>query len=48
LSVGQGADTQSLRRIADTQSEHTARFDGLYERLDSIEQTLANILAKLP
>ena len=55
LSAGQSANTVSLMRIADTQSEHTARFegidtrfDGIDKRLDGIEQTLANILAKLP
>jgi hypothetical protein len=48
LSAGQSAHTLSLMRIADTQSEHTARFDGIDKRFDGIEQTLANILAKLP
>ena len=41
LYAGQGANTLTLMRIADTQTEHTAR-------LDRIEQTLAAILAKLP
>lgn len=40
LYAGQNAHTLALMRIADTQSEHTARFD-------AIEQTLASILAKL-
>jgi hypothetical protein len=40
LSAGQSAHTLALMRIADTQSEHTARFD-------AIERTLAAILAKL-
>ena len=54
LYAGQGAHTLTLMRIADTQTEHTARFDGIDkrldridERLDGVEQTLAAILAKL-
>ncbi len=55
LAAGQNAHELSLMRIADTQSEHTARFDGIDKRLDGIdrrldgiEKSLANILAKLP
>jgi hypothetical protein len=47
LAAGQSAHELSLMRIADTQSEHTARFDGIDKRLASIEQALAAILAKL-
>jgi hypothetical protein len=48
LSAGQIDRTLTLRQIADTQLEHTARFDGIDKRFDGIEQALANILAKLP
>ena len=55
LSAGQSANTVSLMRIADTQSEHTAKFDeigkqfdGIGKRLDGIKQSLAAILEKLP
>lgn len=39
--------TLALMRIADTQSEHTARFDTIDKRFDGIEQKLDAILAKL-
>ncbi len=48
LYAAQGSHTLSLMRIADTQSEHTARFNGIDQRFDGIEQTLLKILAKLP
>jgi hypothetical protein len=41
LAAGQNSHNLALMRIADTQSEHTARFD-------KIDQTLKDILAKLP
>jgi len=48
LAAGQNAHELSLMRIADTQSEHTAQFEKINDRLDKIDQSLANILAKLP
>jgi hypothetical protein len=46
LAAGLGGHELSLMRIADTQSEHTAQFAAISNRLDGIEQTLAAILAK--
>jgi hypothetical protein len=37
----------ALMRIADTQTEHSARFDAIDKRFDGIEQTLAVILTKM-
>jgi len=55
LYAGQGSHTVVLMRIADIQSEHTGRFDGIDQRFgeidqrfDAIEKTLAAILAKMP
>ncbi len=48
LYVGQGSHAVALMRIADIQSEHTGRFDGIDQRFDAIEKTLAAILAKIP
>ena len=55
LAAGQNAHTLALMRIADTQSEHTAvllghtaRFDAIDRKLDTIEQTLTAIIGKLP
>ena len=47
LAAGQSAHELSLMRIADTQSEHTARFDAIDKRLDAIDQALTDILGKL-
>jgi len=43
LYAGQGANTMSLMRIADTQSEHTARLDGIDKRFDGIDKRLDGI-----
>jgi hypothetical protein len=48
LAAGQSAHTIALMRIADTQSDHTARFDAMDKRFDAIEATLAAILTRLP
>jgi hypothetical protein len=48
LAAGQSAHELSLMRIADTQSEHTARFDAIDKRFDAIDQALTDILGKLP
>jgi hypothetical protein len=47
LAAGQGAHTMALMQIADTQTEHSARFDAIDKRFDGIEQTLAVILTKM-
>ena len=51
----ESAHELSLMRIADTQSEHTARFDAIDKRFDAIDkrlgaidQALTDILGKLP
>ena len=53
LAAGQSA--HEMMRIADTQSEHTARFDamdklldGMDKRFDAIDQALTDILRSLP
>ena len=55
LAAGQSVHELSLMRIADTQSEHTARFDAIDKRFDAIDkrfdaidQALTDILGKLP
>jgi hypothetical protein len=48
FAAGQTSHELAIMRIADIQSEHTARFDAIDMRLDSIDRTLAAILAKLP
>ena len=43
LSAGQGAHTMSLMRVADVQSEHTARFDGIDKHLNEIDERFNGI-----
>jgi hypothetical protein len=43
LSAGQSAHSLALMRIADTQSEHTARFDGIDKRFDGIDKRFDGI-----
>jgi hypothetical protein len=40
LAAGQSVHELSLMRIADTQSEHTARFDAIDQRFDATDKRL--------
>ncbi len=43
LYAGQGTHTVALMRLADTQSDHTARFDRIDTHLDQVDQHLGKI-----
>jgi tetrahydromethanopterin S-methyltransferase subunit G len=47
LYAGQGTHTVALMRLADTQSDHTARFDKIDQRLDHIDRRLDHIDQRL-
>ena len=47
LYAGQNAQTLALRRIADTQSEHSTRFDAIAGKLDAIGERLNAILGRI-
>jgi hypothetical protein len=46
--ASQQAQAALLKRIADTQADHTARLTRIEAKLDAIEAALASIAAKLP